>query len=120
MLVLDSLTGEQRVHTVLQRRAHPRQLDSVAKQVAQITQLAWSYVRLRQQIGTRQQSLRASTASVFTRAAAIAFVRNGCERCNSCPAYRRHRAHDSRNRQRTDRHIRRRSDAVLASFANPE
>jgi hypothetical protein len=37
-------------------------------------------------VRSRCASVRASTASVFTSAAAIAFVRRGCERCCSCPS----------------------------------
>jgi len=36
MLALDALTGEQGVYPVFERRAHPRQHDAVAEQVAQV------------------------------------------------------------------------------------
>jgi hypothetical protein len=49
--VLDPLPGEHRVHAVLQRRAHPRQDDAMAQQVAQVAQLARRDVRFRQQLG---------------------------------------------------------------------
>ena len=80
---LDALTREQRVHPVLQRRTHSRQHDSVAEQIAKVSELARRDVRLRQQFGAEQMRERARIdASVFTRAAAIAFVRSGCERCS--------------------------------------
>jgi hypothetical protein len=59
VLVLDPLPGEQGVHTVLQRRAHPRQDDPVAEQIAEVAQLARRDVRLRQQIGAKQVRERA-------------------------------------------------------------
>ncbi len=58
MLAGDAVLGEDRVHTVLQRRAHPGQRDPVAQQLAQVAQLAWSDVRLGQQIGAQQMRER--------------------------------------------------------------
>jgi hypothetical protein len=51
---LDALLGEDRAGAVLERRAHPRQRDAVAQQVAQIAQRARRDVGLGQQIGTQQ------------------------------------------------------------------
>jgi hypothetical protein len=56
---LDALAGEQGMHAVLERRAHPRQHDPVAEQITQVTQLARGDVRLRQQIGAQQMGERA-------------------------------------------------------------
>jgi hypothetical protein len=64
VLVLDSLASEQRVHAVLQGRAHPRQHNAVAEQIAKVTQLARSDVRLRQQIAAEQMRERARVNGV--------------------------------------------------------
>ena len=56
---LDALASKQGVDAILERRAHSRQHDSVAKQFPQVAQLARSDVRLRQQIGAEQVRERA-------------------------------------------------------------
>jgi hypothetical protein len=56
----------------------------VAQEIAQLAQFARGDVGLRQQAGAQQLGrVLASTASFFTRAEAIALVRNGCARCSS-------------------------------------
>jgi hypothetical protein len=50
----DAVLGEDRVHAVLDRRAHPGQRRAVAKQLTQITQLARRDVRLGQKPSAQQ------------------------------------------------------------------
>lgn len=45
--VLDSPPGKQRVHPVLERRAHPGEHDPVAQQITQVAQVARGNVRPR-------------------------------------------------------------------------
>jgi hypothetical protein len=58
----------------------------VAEKLSPLAQLPWRHGRLRQQIRAQQASVRAATASVFTRAAAIAVVWRGCARWSSIPS----------------------------------
>ena len=58
MLVGDAVLGQDRVHAVLDRRAHPGQRRAVPEQLAQIPQLAWRDVRLGQKPGTEQMRER--------------------------------------------------------------
>ena len=50
----DALAGQQRVHAVLDRGAHPGQHGAVAQQLAQVAQLGRGDVRLGQQPGAQQ------------------------------------------------------------------
>ncbi len=58
MLGQDALAGQQRVHAVLDRGAHPGQHRAVAQQLAQIAQLGRGDVRLGQQPGAQQMRER--------------------------------------------------------------
>jgi hypothetical protein len=61
---LYALLGEHRPGAGFERRAHPRQRDAVAQQVAQLTQLARRDVGLRQQPRAQQVGQRARVDSV--------------------------------------------------------
>ena len=76
VLVLDALAGEQCVHAVLQRRAHPRHTTRWRSRSRRSRSSRGAmYASGSRSVRSRCASVRASTASVFTRAAAIAFVR---------------------------------------------
>ena len=54
MLARDAVLGEDRVHTVLERRAHRGQGDPMAQQLPEVAQLPGSDVGLGEQIGAQQ------------------------------------------------------------------
>jgi hypothetical protein len=54
VLVDDAVPGEDRVHAILDRRAHRHERDPVAQQLAHVAQLPRSDVRLGQQAGAQQ------------------------------------------------------------------
>jgi hypothetical protein len=54
VLARDAVLGQDRVHPVLDRRAHPRQGRAVAQQLAQVPQLPGRDVRLGQKPGAQQ------------------------------------------------------------------
>ena len=58
MLWQDALSGQQRVHAVLDRGAHPGQRRAVAKQLAQVAQLGRGDVRLGQKPSPQQMRER--------------------------------------------------------------
>ena len=53
VLVSSAVLGKDRMHPVLDRRAHRHQRDPVAKQLANITQLSGCDIRLGQQPGAQ-------------------------------------------------------------------
>ena len=60
----DALSGQQRVHPVLDRGAHPGQHGAVAQQLAQVAQLGRRDVRLGQKPGAQQVRERLSVDRV--------------------------------------------------------